>query len=70
MTQLETDSANRAEYVEFALRRAALVYADRREHGDTAWQARAQALAYFRRKTELPEPIAAGALDRELTKQE
>jgi hypothetical protein len=68
--ELPTDTANLAEIHAFYLRRARIFYQERVDLGHTVAQARSVALAYLRRKTQWPEPMAAGALDRELMQPE
>ena len=67
---LPTDKANLAEIHAFYVRRAVIFYQERIDLGHKVAEARPQALAYLRRKTSWPEPMAAGAFDRELMKRE
>lgn len=66
MSALPTDSRNLAEVNQFHLGRAVGFYEELIDLGNATQYARAQALAYLRRKTHWDEAIAAGALDFEL----
>lgn len=63
MQDLPTDSKNMAEIQAHYLRQARMFYQERVDLGHSVAVARPQALAYLRRKTGWPEPLAAGAFD-------
>lgn len=63
---LPTDRVNLAEINDWHVRRACSFYNDKIAEGFRPQEARPQALAYLRRKTNWPEPLAAGAFDSEL----
>ncbi len=68
--ELPTDTVNLAEIHAFYLRRARIFYQEKIDLGHKVAEARPMALAYLRRKTHWPEPMAAGAFDRELMRKE
>lgn len=70
MSTIPTDIINLCEINQHYVRQACVFYQERLDLGYKAEPARAQALAYLRRKTQWSEPIAAGALDYELTERE
>lgn len=70
MTELPTDTKNLAEIHAFYVRRAVIFYQEKIDLGHKVADARPMALAYLRRKTGWPEPMAAGALDSELLRRE
>lgn len=61
--ELPTDSLNLAEICAYHVRSSRDYFARLVAQGHAAPHARAQALAYLRRKTTWTEPLAAGAFD-------
>jgi hypothetical protein len=64
--RLETDAHNLAEYQRASVTMAAARYRERVLAGYQWRAAYAETLAYLRRKTQWPAPLAAAALDDEL----